>query len=40
MHLIGKQKKDVYLLLRTDELLDKFVHANFLLAIDLASRYH
>ena len=33
-------KKDVYPLPRIDNLLDKFLHARFLSAIDLASGYH
>ena len=33
-------KKDVYLLPRIDDLLDKLVHARFLSAIDLSSGYH
>ena len=33
-------KKDIYSLLRNDDLLDKLVHACFLSAIDLASGYH
>ena len=33
-------KKDVYLIPRNDDLLDKLSHANFLSVIDLASGYH
>ena len=33
-------KKDIYLLLRIDDLLDKFEYARFLLAINLASGYY
>ena len=33
-------KKDVYPLPRIDNLMDKFVYACFLSAIDLASGYH
>ena len=32
--------KDVYPLPHINDLLDKFVHAHFLFAIDLASGYH
>ena len=40
-HALNRQtKKDVYLLPRTDNLLDKLVHARFLSSIDLASGYH
>ena len=35
-----KTMKNVYLLPRIDDLLDKLVHARFLSAIDLASGYH
>ena len=38
---LNKQtKKDVYPLLRIDDLLDKLGHAHFLSAIDLPSGYH
>ena len=33
-------KKDVYLLPRIDDLLDKLSHARFLSVIDFASGYH